>query len=71
MINITAKGITKSFQTVTILDRVDMVLNDGERVVLVGENGSGKSTLLKILSKTIEPDQGTVTVEQYQQSVYE
>ena len=70
MINITAKGITKSFQTVTILDRVDMVLNDGERVVLVGENGSGKSTLLKILSKTIEPDQGTVTVEQYQQSVY-
>ncbi len=70
MINITAKGITKAYQTVTILGGVDVVLNEGDKVVLVGENGSGKSTLLKILSDVIEPDQGTVTVEQYQQATY-
>mgnify|MGYP001572198338 CR=1 FL=1 len=70
MINITAKGITKSFQTTTILDRVDVVLNEEDRVVLVGENGSGKSTLLKIMSEMIEPDNGTVTIEQYQQATY-
>lgn len=70
MINITAKEITKTYQATTILEKIDVVLNEGEKVVLVGENGSGKSTLLKIISGVIEPDQGTVTVEQYQQTVY-
>jgi ATP-binding cassette subfamily F protein 3 len=70
MMNISARKIRIAYQATTVLDGVDVVLNDGDRVVLVGENGSGKSTLLKIMSGVIEPDDGTVTVEQYQQVVY-
>ncbi len=70
MMNITAKGIRKNFQTIPVLEGVDVVLNEGDRVVLVGENGSGKSTLLKIMGGVLESDAGIVTVEQYQQVVY-
>ena len=70
MLNLTVKGIKKTFQTIPVLEGVDVVLNEGDRVVLVGENGSGKSTLLRIMSGVIEPDEGTTIVDQYQQVAY-
>ena len=55
-----ASKITKHFGGDTILDGIDLELNPGDRVALVGANGTGKSTLLRILIGELEPDAGRV-----------
>lgn len=52
--------ITKRFPGVLALDQVDITLNRGEVLALVGENGAGKSTLLKILSGAYVKDEGVI-----------
>jgi ATP-binding cassette subfamily F protein uup len=42
-----------------IFDGLDAVVQEGDRVALVGRNGSGKSTLLKVMAGLVEPDRGT------------
>ncbi|NOT32413.1 MAG: ABC-F family ATP-binding cassette domain-containing protein, partial [Planctomycetes bacterium] len=51
--------VEKSYGGRTLLDGVDLTLDEGERVGLVGPNGSGKSTLLRILCALETPDKGT------------
>lgn len=46
----------------TVLDGVDLSIEPGRTVAIIGQNGSGKSTLLKILAGIYKADQGTVTV---------
>ena len=41
-----------------VFDRLDMVIQPGDRVALVGRNGSGKSTLMKVMAALVEVDQG-------------
>ncbi len=53
-----------------ILERIDVQLNKGELVCLLGENGVGKSTLLKTLSKVIPPLSGSIYLGQTQLSDY-
>ena len=58
-----ARGIVKRFGGVLALRGVDVSLNRGEIVALVGDNGAGKSTLVKILCGVHHADQGEVLVE--------
>ena len=56
------KGIAKRFGNTKALDGIELVLNPGEVLGLVGENGAGKSTLMKILSGAYARDEGTIAV---------
>ncbi|MDM8565285.1 ATP-binding cassette domain-containing protein [Candidatus Halobeggiatoa sp. HSG11] len=51
-------NISIAFGHVTLLDGVNLRIEKGERVCLIGRNGEGKSTLLKIISNQIQPDNG-------------
>ena len=57
------KGISKSFGAVKALQRVDLELNHGEVLGLVGDNAAGKSTLVKVLSGVYAPDEGEIFME--------
>ncbi len=54
------KGLGKAFGSRPLFHDVDLLVEGGERIALIGDNGTGKSTLLKILMGEEEPDQGRV-----------
>ncbi len=56
-------GIGKSFPGVKALADVDITLERGEVLGIVGENGAGKSTLMKVLAGVIRPDEGEIRIE--------
>lgn len=55
-------GVAKRYGSKVVLDRVDGLLEFGEKVALVGRNGSGKSTLFKLLLGLEQADEGTVAL---------
>jgi ABC-type sugar transport system ATPase subunit len=57
------KDISKHFPGVMALDNVDLELNKGEILAILGENGAGKSTLLKVLSGVYIPDKGEIVID--------
>jgi len=57
------RGITKTFPGVVALDGVDLAIHRNEVVGLVGENGAGKSVLMKIMIGLMQPDEGTILLE--------
>ncbi|MDX6638800.1 MAG: D-xylose transport system ATP-binding protein, partial [Solirubrobacterales bacterium] len=57
------RGATKSFGAVQALDGVDLDINAGEVVALVGDNGAGKSTLVKSISGVAPAERGTIEWE--------
>jgi ABC-type sugar transport system ATPase subunit len=58
-----ARGVTKRYGGVTVLQDVNLQVASGEVRALVGENGAGKSTLLKILSGAVVPEAGEVLLD--------
>lgn len=54
------KNLSKSFNSNKILDNISFVLEDNDKVCLIGNNGAGKSTLLKILNGDIKYDSGNI-----------
>jgi len=57
---LTIEGVSKSFPGVQALKDVQLNLNNGEVLALVGENGAGKSTLMKVLSGIYKRDEGII-----------
>nr|MCU0907938.1 ATP-binding cassette domain-containing protein [Paracoccaceae bacterium] len=52
-------GIGLTFGGNPLLDGLDLVVNDGDRLALIGRNGSGKSTLMKVMAGLVQPDAGS------------
>ena len=56
------KGIRKSFRGTEVLRGVDLTVEEGQTVALIGASGSGKSTLLRCVNLLETPDSGTVRI---------
>ena len=59
---ITAANIFIKYGDRILLDNVNLIIQDNDKVGLVGRNGAGKSTILKIIAGEITPDEGTVAM---------
>lgn len=57
------KGVTKSFGSLQVLKGIDLHIEKGEIVSIVGPSGAGKTTLLQILGTLDKPDSGSVVVD--------
>ncbi|MDO9516367.1 MAG: ATP-binding cassette domain-containing protein, partial [Syntrophales bacterium] len=57
---ISLQNITLSFGGPPILQEINLQIDPGERVCLIGRNGEGKSSLMKLISGDLEPDSGTI-----------
>ena len=53
-------GITKHFGGITVLDGIDMEIEQGKLYQLIGPNGSGKTTLINVVSGLLKPDNGKI-----------
>ena len=62
MQQLSLSNITKTFSGLSALDKVDLTVEPGQRVALLGHNGAGKSTLMKIVLGLIPADSGVVDV---------
>ncbi len=62
MIILTLAGVCKSFVMHEVLRDVNLTVQQGSRMGLVGTNGSGKSTLFSIIAGGMKPDAGTISV---------
>ncbi|WP_329478260.1 ATP-binding cassette domain-containing protein [Kribbella sp. NBC_01484] len=60
MATLQLSGISKSFGAVAALTDVELTVDAGQVVAIVGDNGAGKSTLVKVLSGVHAPDAGTI-----------
>ncbi len=65
MHTIEIKGLTKTYKTITAVDKVSLDIMQGEMFALLGTNGAGKTTLIKMLSCLAKPDCGDAVVGGY------
>lgn len=59
---IQTEGITKSFGALQVLKGIDLTINEGEIVAIVGPSGAGKTTLLQIIGTLDSPDSGKLYI---------
>ena len=54
------KNVSKSFGDRTLFSDVNLLVEGGERIALIGDNGTGKSTLIKMIADEVYPDSGRI-----------
>ncbi|MCL1833412.1 MAG: ABC transporter ATP-binding protein [Leptospirales bacterium] len=64
MIKINIKNLRKSFGTKSVLRGVNLSVNSGEILCIIGKSGTGKSVVLKHLVGILEPDEGSIEVDE-------
>ena len=62
MAQITITDLTKRFGNITALENIDLEVEKGQIVGLLGPNGSGKTTLIKIVTGLLQPTSGSITI---------
>jgi len=63
MARLTIKNLGKKFDSKEILKNIDLVIDEGELVVLLGPSGCGKSTLLRCIAGLEKPDEGSIFID--------
>ena len=67
---VVCSGLTKSYGSFTALKNLDLNLERGRFIGLLGPNGSGKTTTIKLLNGLLQPTSGTITVDGAQPGCY-
>ncbi|WP_174244245.1 ABC transporter ATP-binding protein [Lentilitoribacter sp. Alg239-R112] len=62
MMSLSLENISKSFKDDLVLDQVSLSVETGETLVLFGPSGAGKTVLLRLIAGVIEPDEGTIVL---------
>jgi len=57
---ITVKNLARSYDNKAVIEKVNFLIERGERIAITGKNGTGKSTLLKLIAGIITPDKGKI-----------
>ena len=55
-----AENVYKDYGAQPVLEDINIQIQQGQKIALIGPNGSGKTTLLRILAGRLEPDSGRV-----------
>lgn len=56
------QGITKSYDTVQVLQKINLTVEEGEFICLLGPSGCGKTTLLRIIAGLLDPTDGDIVI---------
>ena len=64
-VKVEVKNLKKSFHKNEVLRGIDLTVNEGEVVCIIGPSGSGKSTLLRCLNRLETSTEGTILVDGY------
>ena len=56
-----AEGLTSTYGEKTLFKDIDFIINENDRIGLIGVNGSGKTSLLNVISGAVSPETGTIT----------
>lgn len=56
-----AEGLTSTYGEKVLFDQVSFIINENDRIGLIGVNGSGKTSLLNVISGEVSPESGTIT----------
>lgn len=60
---ISIRNLSKRFDDLQVLDSIDLKINEGEVIAVIGPSGTGKSTLLRCINFLTVPDEGTVSID--------
>ncbi len=60
---ITFTNVSKKYDEITVVDELNLSIEDGEFVILIGPSGCGKTTTLKMINKLIEMDKGEIHID--------
>jgi len=67
---INMQSVSLTFGSTRLFEGLNLNIEQGEKIALVGRNGSGKSTLLKLIAGKFQPDSGTVAIQKGIRSAY-